>query len=184
MKLIALFLLVPTLICAQQEETTPILHSYIFCNTVDTSIGSSCIQDYLNIQKEIKVIADAIGYASKMHSFIGLDFKTANLYTIPDNEKVGDSDIVIMYFSSHGGRIISDSSEFPNIIFPQRNEQFVNAESIHDTFKTKLHPKLLITVIDACNSFFDGSENEIIHLKSAYNHQYPTIKRESIELLT
>ena len=174
MKIItALSLLISTVLYGQEKALKlPILHAFVFANTNDPSIGSSCSIDLTNMAKQAKIIADAIGYASDIRYFGGYDFSIANLNKSRDKSKIKDSDIVILFFSSHGFRTLSDTSEFPDIIFSRQNSNYVNAESIHNSFKRRFHPKLLITIIDACNGVANLSQSQIVYLKSSANPEF------------
>ena len=168
-------LLSPMILFSQKiAPVKPVLHAYLFSNTSDIKIGMSCYKDFTNMESQVKIISDAIGYESDITSYVGLNFDTTNLYKIRNSAVVKDSDVMILYFSSHGGRSTSDTSEFPDVVFPGRSTVLVNAESIHNEFKTKFHPKLLITIIDACNDTVANlSQSQIVYFKDSYEHEFP-----------
>jgi hypothetical protein len=91
------------------------------------------------------------------------------------NFVIGDSDLVIIYFSSHGSKARNDTTEkFPNILFPAPFRHFpYNVESIHNAFKRSHHAKLLLTIVDACNAFDSYPRSSVINYKSDYSHDFP-----------
>lgn len=175
-----LFLLSHLLIIAvsgQRQKNKPKFHAFIFANTNDRNIGKACREDLTNIAKQTQVISDAIGYEFDQNTFDGAKFDINSLNDLMHGAKIKDSDIVFLYFTSHGARTNSDTSIFPNVLFPGLKEKYVNGESVHEAFKRKFHMKLLITMIDACDSFANIPQSQLVFFKESYQHQFPTMLR-------
>lgn len=158
----------------KDEQTIPVFHAFLFANTNDNIIGPGCREDLSNITQQVGVISTAIGYRLDQQTFDGFNFDTSSLNKLLQNSTitVNDSDVIFLYFDSHGGRIKADTGDFPRILFPKR-DQYVSSEAIHSRFKNKFHPKLLVTFIDACDSLAPIEKSQIAYFKDAYQHEFP-----------
>ncbi|MHA4811301.1 caspase family protein [Flavitalea flava] len=160
----------------KSEHHLPVFHAFLFANTNDVAIGVACREDLSNITRQVGVICTATGYRLDQQTFDGFNFDTSNINKVLQNSTINDSDVIFLYFCSHGGRTKADTGDFPNILFPGR-DQYVSSENIHTRFKNKFHPKLLVTFINACDSLMPVEQSQIVYFKEAYKHEFPKTLR-------
>lgn len=155
-RLIFIFLFV---IAIAQNSNGQTIHGIVFSNSDDRTIGTSCLLDYQNMKEEFKRMKNATGYRLSDEYFIGYNFKKTNLLNKLNNLSVRKGDIIFFYISTHGVRSYDDKSKYPqvqlnNTSYPSESD-LLSAEAIHNKLKNNYghSASLIITMIDACNSY-------------------------------
>lgn len=95
------------------------IHTIIFADTNDQSIGQSVRVDVKKFQNWANMVADALktdGYSQKVYNYSGNLCSKSNLLDVVNNLYCTD-DIVLFYYSGHGSRSINDVSKFPRQCF-------------------------------------------------------------------
>ena len=88
------------------------IHSIVFCNTIDRSIGVSMERDLKNMLNEIDKIAVATDYDYDRIYFDGPNCTRNNLKKAIDEMYVEDDDIIITFYGGHGSHA-KDNDEDP-----------------------------------------------------------------------
>ncbi|MCG7855482.1 caspase family protein [Flavihumibacter sediminis] len=145
MRKLIIYLIFSTLIIQAQSQK---IHSFLFCKTSDKKIGDPVKINYFNMQEQIQNLTEALGYQNISHIGTGRGFNARKVETEIQNADISDKDIVILYFSTHGGMSKRDSL-FPQLDIPN---QLVSAYNKHKFLLTK-NPSLIITIIEACSGF-------------------------------
>lgn len=135
------------------------IHTIIFADTNDQSIGQSVRVDVKKFQNWANMVADALktdGYSQKVYNYSGNLCSKSNLLDVVNNLYCTD-DIVLFYYSGHGSRSINDVSKFPRMCLGANStDQFLSVSQLNTLLQQK-NPRLLIIIADCCNSYFDGS---------------------------
>jgi hypothetical protein len=168
--------------CLPQSNNTILqqaitLHTYVFANTNDSTIGLACEKDFENITREFEFISIAANLKydqSNRHYFKGNNFALRNMdslikMSLPQS-KFSRYDVVILYITTHGFRRSDDTTDFPNLVL-ESDKPFVNAKNLHDHFRNKIKAGLHITIIDACNNISSIDRSFITVVK-----KYPEVK--------
>lgn len=133
------------------------LHSIIFANTFDKSIGESCLSDYEQMEIELSTAAAATQMNFLAYHFRGYDFNKDRLIEVLNSLKCQKDDVVFFYYTGHGSRLTTQQSKFPLLILGNKdNEVLVSLAEINQFIASK-NPRLRIIIADACNSFLDKS---------------------------
>ncbi len=147
------------LVCLPETSLGQTLHTIIFADTNDDSIGEGVSVNVRNIQNWSRMISESLhkdGYTLKTYVFSGYDCNKENLLAFL-NDFSCQNDIVIFYYGGHGGRSVHDSSKYPRICLSANEEnRFVKLSDIEVLLKSK-NPKLQIIIADCCNSYYNGN---------------------------
>jgi hypothetical protein len=171
---VLVFILPQTCMSQWPWRLSSTMHSFLFCNTNADSIGASCMVDFINMSRELKSISAALGIDLIENNFVG------NNFTVKQFEKVLTDypfplprDIVVIYISAHGSRQPNDTSIYPNIIVEGLTK--ISTSDFVKQVRSKLTPKLLITIVDACNDTSILSPSYVTHFEKQYVHPFPTV---------
>jgi len=147
------------IICISMQVSSKTIHTIIFADTNDSSIGEGVKVNVTKITEWSKMIATAFkteGYNEKIYTYSGNQCNKANLISFINNLNCS-GDIVIFFYGGHGGRSVNDTSKFPRICLGSNNEsQFVKLSYLNDMLKQK-SPQLQIIIADCCNSYYNGN---------------------------
>ena len=128
------------------------LHGIIFANTNDPNIRDGCSADYYNMKDEFTRITNGTSLTLNPYFYRDNRFTKSKFTSVIKNLNVSYNDIIICYITTHGQRSPSSDSKFPDVLFNNSSNQY-QAESVHNYLvKTYYKAKLIITIIDACNS--------------------------------
>jgi len=121
-----ILLLISLLIVSSLNLEGQTIHSFIFADVEDPVIGEGN-------RKNVDNMRDFVNYVSKISGMkvsndtpkilTGTDFNSDSLDAILDNLKCDFKDIIIFYYSGHGGRAINDKSKLPQIIFNDKDPE-------------------------------------------------------------
>ena len=137
-------------------------------DTRDDSIGERCKADLKQMTKACQDISDWL-YADKTEYKIisGNKYSKAAVIDALDNwlpgKQLTQNDIVIFYYSGHGFRLQSDTSQYPRMWLKTPNDKDVNTNNLRieeDVYNriVKLGAGMNVVLSDCCNNTF-GSDN-------------------------
>ena len=164
-KFIVFILLGFTLILPTNSQT---LHAIIFANTKcpgeepgSMGIGPSVTCDYQRMKIEFETMASFLNYKKDFQWYEGSPnhFCRTNLESALNNLSCGKDDIVIFYYSGHGGRSPKETQDpFPwmqLVVDPYRTpwnaSQYYSLSQVLKRIEAK-QPRLSIVLGDLCNS--------------------------------
>lgn len=160
------------------------LHAIIFANTKcpgekpgSTGIGPSVTCDYQRMKIEFETMASFLNYKKDFQWYEGSasNFCREKLEYALNNLSCSDDDIVIFYYSGHGGRSPQDTQDpFPwmqLVVDPYNTPwsafQYFSLSQVLQRIKTK-QPRLSIVLGDLCNSLSNAiPQKEIPEMKGA-----------------
>jgi len=127
------------------------LHAFLFCKTLDDSIGTSVSINYVKMSDELKKIANNINYKYTDHSKTGTDYTFNQVLTEIDTSKIGPNDIVFLYCSSHGAKSPDDLTPFPQLDIP---DTLFSSYKLYENLLRK-KPKMLFAMVEACSDYLN-----------------------------
>lgn len=89
------------------------LHTVIFCNTIDKSIGQSMSIEFLNMKNQVKTWAGLIDYDEDNHELDGQHCTRANLKSIIDEMEIEPEDVILTFYGGHGSHADNDPDPWP-----------------------------------------------------------------------
>ncbi len=122
-------------------------------DTKDTRIGSDI--DLENIEELLTAIQQNACLTLNKQSIAGDAFTSQNVNNTLNQLSVQPQDVVIFYYSGHGTNF--GSGRWPIL---QVGSQFLDFDQVTRTLENK-NPRLLISIADACNNFFDEQSNTL-----------------------
>ena len=140
------------------------LHAISFCATEASNIAEGVKLDYENFLMETAILADQLGYDRKMYAFPHEVCTKENLYNVLNQLQCSPDDIVIFYYSGHGGRNDNDKSEFPQMCLKYNYYQNANFVPVHEV-QTRLankNARLALILTDCCNVADSGISPKLI----------------------
>lgn len=165
-----LFLLLSVMTNADAQ----VLHTIIFADTEDQNIGSSTKEDYYQFGIEANTIAAATNMKMKTYYYKDDRCSHDNLVSLIDNLRTQPNDVILFYYSGHGGRSAQDQSEFPQMCLGSHYQSdFYPMEKL--LMKLQRQPaRLKIVIGDCCNSVGD-----FIRPKDYNDSKGPTVLSKS-----
>lgn len=160
------------------------LHAIIFANTKcpgekpgSTGIGPSVTCDYQRMKIEFETMASFLNYKKDFQWYEGSpsNFCRGKLESALNNLSCGSDDIVIFYYSGHGGRSPQDTQDpFPWMQLvvdpyhtPWAASQYCSLSQVLQRIKAK-QPRLAIVLGDLCNSLSNAiPQKDIPEMKGA-----------------
>lgn len=100
--------------CLAVEAQT--LHTVVFCNTIDESIGRSMSIEFLNMKNQVKTWAGLIDYDEDNHELDGMHCTRANLKSIIDHMDVDEDDVILTFYGGHGSHAQNDPDPYPQYL--------------------------------------------------------------------
>lgn len=180
-KFIVFILLGFTLILPTNSQT---LHAIIFANTKcpgeepgSMGIGPSVTSDYQRMKIEFETMASFLNYKKDFQWYEGSPnhFCRTNLESALNNLSCGKDDIVIFYYSGHGGRSPKETQDpFPwmqLVVDPYRTpwnaSQYYSLSQVLKRIEAK-QPRLSIVLGDLCNSLSNAiPQKDVPEMKGA-----------------
>lgn len=166
------------------SSAASVLHAVNFCATNAENISVGVRADHDNFNLNTSVIADMIGYDIKYYDYPGEECSKENLVKVLSELQPGADDIVMFYYSGHGGRNVDDKSEFPQMCLKYniyQEDKFVPVHYVQDQLRGK-NGRLKVILADCCNKE-DGSissKGVIVQMKGATkvdNDEYANISK-------
>lgn len=138
-------------------EHKPTIRALIACDMTSKDIRAGSKADKNRMKKSLSNIARLLGLQSKITVLPSRSFTphsaTQWLKKIPPNS----NDIIIFYFSGHGGRIKKFKAPWPFLVFPGRSSSETPRLLIGDnvcSFIAQKQPRFALIMFDSCNNFF------------------------------
>jgi len=149
-------------IFAQNVFAAATLHAILVADTNDSKIGRSTMTDLSNMHNLMKSVKENTGLTLNVKTIHGstitLSGQGYKKVTQAVNQlSVGSQDVVVFYYSGHGGRFSSDKSKWPSLAVEgqsTRSNRLIPLKDIIDKLKQK-KPKFFIVIADSCNSVID-----------------------------
>lgn len=129
------------------------LHKIIFGHTTDGSIGTSVQIDMERASNEIDEIAAFIDYEVVPYFYVGNDCSKENLENVLTNLSVSNNDVVIFYYSGHGGHSQGGLNDpWPQMCLnqPQIQSRYYPLRKVIETITAK-RPHFSLILSDCCN---------------------------------
>lgn len=133
------------------------LHLINFCNTL-LSEDFGIERDYDRIVNEASMVASLIGYNIDYYIGDGENCSNERLTEVLNTLNCGKDDIIIFYYSGHGGRSPKDQSEFPQMCLkysPINQDKFVAVHTVVERLREK-NARFTLVLTDCCNSTASG----------------------------
>lgn len=180
-KLLAIMFWTTIMIIPANSQT---LHAIIFANTKcpgekpgSMGIGPSVTCDYQRMKIEFETMASFLNYKKDFQWYEGSpsNFCRTKLETALNNLSCGNDDIVIFYYSGHGGRSPQEKQDqFPwmqLVVDPYRTpwnaSQYYSLSQVLNRIKAK-RPRLTIVLGDLCNSLSNAiPQKDVPEMKGA-----------------
>ncbi|MCQ2329944.1 MAG: caspase family protein [Paludibacteraceae bacterium] len=158
-----LLLIVISYMCVCVSTSAQTLHSIIFTDTQDESIGiaAKASHDYYSLDL-LSTIETSIGTSYNSSTPIdksGYECNRANLLQTLNDLSCSENDIVVFIYIGHGARGLKDLSNFPQMCFAvplgaryRDEDDFYPLENVRDLIMKK-NPRFCLVIGDCCNSY-------------------------------
>jgi len=138
------------------------LHVVLVGDTNDDNIGRSVEVDLVNLRKLVGTITENTGLTANLQTFQGNQLgvkenSTDQIKQALQTLNVGPQDVVMFYYSGHGGRKRDQESKWPLLAVAgsaTRLNQMLDLNWVINTLQ-QMRPRLWIAIADACNSVVD-----------------------------
>jgi hypothetical protein len=138
------------------------LHAILVADTNDSKIGRSTMTDLSNMHNLMKSVKENTGLALNVKTLQGSTITSTGqgyekVTQAVKQLSVNRQDIVVFYYSGHGGRLSSDKSKWPSLAVEgqtTRSNRLIPLTDIIALLKQK-NPKFFIVIADSCNSIID-----------------------------
>jgi hypothetical protein len=127
------------------------LHAVIVADTNDQSIGKSVDIDRKNLEELLPSIAKNTGLTLKAQSIYGHRLTRNTVATALNQLPVKPNDLVIFYYSGHGGRMSNKRTKWPSMVI---EKSLLDFDKIIAALKRK-NPRFFIAIADSCNNVLD-----------------------------
>lgn len=131
------------------------LHTLIFCDTNDRSIGPNKESERnitINEMQTIAEVLDEYGYDHDLIECHGDYCNKRNLMQVVRGLDIGPQDVVFFYYGGHGSRAMNNSNDpFPQMCLGEDyQENWVPATLIKNMIMNK-NPRLAVIITGCCN---------------------------------
>lgn len=129
------------------------LHTIVFCNTIDESIGESMKVEFMNVTNQIKKINDLIEYDVDFYKLDGPICTRANLKRAIDQLDVDEDDVILTFYGGHGSHAKNDPDPWPQYCMNtgfEDQSNWVPMVSVAKWVQAK-NPRLAIVLSNCCN---------------------------------
>lgn len=92
------------------------LHTVVFCNTIDGSIGRSMSIEFLNMKNQVQNWAGLIDYDEDNHWLDGPNCTRANLKAAIDQMDIEPDDVILTFYGGHGSHAENDPDPWPQYL--------------------------------------------------------------------
>ena len=129
------------------------LHTIVFCNTIDESIGESMKIELMNVTNQIKKINDLIEYDVDFYKLDGPICTKANLKRAIDQLDVDEDDVILTFYGGHGSHAKNDPDPWPQYCMNTGIEDQSNWVPMSHVAKwvQAKNPRLAIILSNCCN---------------------------------
>jgi hypothetical protein len=145
---------------------TATLHALLVGDTNDQSIGRSVETDLANFNKLLRSIEENTGLAVQKITVTGGELgrgkgRDTVLQKLQSLTVAGGQDLVIFFYSGHGGRMSTKQTKWPSLGVEgvaTSPDRLLDLDVVFDELQKK-NPRLLIVIADACNSVIDAQRS-------------------------
>lgn len=130
------------------------LHKILFGHTTDSKIGESVSIDICRASNEIDNIGAYLDYEVVSYIKCGNDCSREQLENVLKNLQVSSQDIVVFYYSGHGGHAKKGLDDpWPQMCLnrPELQEKYYPLRKVIETIKQK-NPHFALILSDCCNA--------------------------------
>lgn len=165
MKKVFLVLVLGLMAICDSNLYSQTLHAIIFAKSDDPTIGESCYLDYDNMQIELSSIAAATGMSIKEYYFCDENSSYDNLIRTLQRLQCNENDVVFFYYTGHGGRAVSEKTQYPQMALGHRDKECVPLYKVDEMIAQK-NPRFRIVMADCCNSVVSGLSSKELCMSS------------------
>jgi len=131
-------------------------------DTKDDSVGQLVGKDLERFSDELQKISKYTQLNLEQVVFQDDDVTPWNVLGVLQNIEISSDDVVVFFFSGHGFRTDDKNpNPWPNLYFSLYGKG-VDYQEVIDILKEK-QPRLLVTVLNACNSYVPDNAITIVH---------------------
>jgi hypothetical protein len=141
-----------TLVPRSGEAAT--LHAIYVADTTDPIIGHTTSADLDHVMPMMEAMAEVTGLDYHQVVFSEETFLKHHVLRFMQYLNVGSDDVVLFYYSGHGGRSASKVSKWPDLLF-RLDDEMVDLELMAKTV-SGMRPRLGLVIADACNNVLPG----------------------------
>jgi hypothetical protein len=130
------------------------LHTIVFCNTIDSSIGESMSLEFINVKSQIKTLAGLIDYDEDNHELDGKNCTRSNLKSIIDQLEIEEDDVILTFYGGHGSHAEDDPDPWPQYLMNsgfENQDNWVPMATLQKWIEAK-HARLSVIISNCCNS--------------------------------
>lgn len=149
-----LFLAFFATLCVATSLQAQIIHKIMFGHTTDERIGPTVEVDMDRASNEIDAIGSYLNYEVKNYVYVADECSKENLERVLSSLSVSNKDIVVFYYSGHGGHANGGfEDKWPQMCLnkPQLQEKYVPLRKVIETLRGK-HAHFTLILSDCCNS--------------------------------
>lgn len=152
-------LLLLTLLSSINVQANKTVHVIVVGDTNDAKIGTSVKTDlrlFDSFVKDLKSLSSSNGYTLKSYTLTGSKCSPSSVNNVI-NELSAQNDIIVFYYSGHGGRSHSDdaSTKFPRMCLASHYaDQWIKVSDALKRLCAK-GPRFVLMITDCCNSYYD-----------------------------
>lgn len=163
--------------CCARVLANNIVHVITVGDTNDGKIGTSVKTDLRLFDKfvtDLRLVASSNGYLLKTYVLTGSNCSPSSVNNAI-NSLSANNDVVVFYYSGHGGRSHSDdvTCRFPRMCLGSLYaDQWIKVSDGLNMLRAK-GPKFVLMITDCCNSYYDrkGSTESAFLYRSSGNSE-------------
>lgn len=133
------------------------IHFICFADTNDDKIGKGVAKDVTLMLDFVMSLAEKLGMEENLKPAVvmmGDDCSPLRLKSVISDFNCDPKDIVIFYYSGHGIRSFSDTSEFPQMCLGSNTQKdYIPLEYVKDELERKGAARLCLVIGDCCNNY-------------------------------
>ena len=138
---------------AQEQKT--VFRALVACDLVSKSIKLGSTADFVRMKRNLSAIASQLGLPLRMTALRKGSLTVPRIKKWISSLPKGSNDIVVFYYSGHGGRAKSSQGRWPFIICPKMGSKgrpkLFMGKTICDQI-VKKNPRLSLIMFDSCNN--------------------------------
>lgn len=144
-----------------QTSSAQTLHALVAGCTNDPSIGKGAKQNVADVSNLLQSAAAAMDCEFDFEVFEDPQCTKANVINWINNLDIEKDDVVVFFYSGHGGRALNDSDPFPQMCMnnPRRQDLFMPVAQVDKLIAAK-SPRLRIIITECCNSESAGIKSK------------------------
>lgn len=147
------------------------MHVLIACDTKDPSIGVGVVKNMENLSRLAQEVIGVLDCESTLEIFDAPQCTKENVMNWIKNLSVEPDDVILFFYSGHGGRALNDNDPFSQMCMnnPARQEGFLPVSHVEKWLAAK-NPRLRIIITECCNSEDPGIRIKPFYAMAAGNY--------------